>query len=97
MCRLMICGKKIDKIVFSKKQFYVNFVISKRHFAITGARGAGKTTMILQHIKKTFGDAPKAALYVSLDNIYFSNNSLLDFAHDFDKMGHCAKSSIYAK
>jgi len=22
-----------------------------------------------------------------LDNIYFSNNRLLDFAHDFDKMG----------
>ena len=58
-----------------------------RLIAITGARGAGKTTMILQHIKKTFGDAPKVALYVSLDNIYFSNNRLLDFAHDFDKMG----------
>ena len=43
--------------------------------------------MILQHIKKNFGDAPKEALYVSLDNIYFSNNRLLDFAHDFDKMG----------
>ena len=60
---------------------------SNRLIAITGARGAGKTTMILQHIKKTFGDAPNAALYVSLDNIYFSNNRLLDFAHDFDKMG----------
>jgi len=60
---------------------------NNRLIAITGARGAGKTTMILQHIKKTFGDAPKVALYVSLDNIYFSNNRLLDFAHDFDKMG----------
>jgi len=60
---------------------------NNRLIAITGARGAGKTTMILQHIKKTFGDAPTAALYVSLDNIYFSNNRLLDFAHDFDKMG----------
>jgi len=60
---------------------------NNRLIAITGARGAGKTTMILQHIKKTFGDAPKEALYVSLDNIYFSNNRLLDFAHDFDKMG----------
>jgi len=60
---------------------------NNRLIAITGARGAGKTTMILQYIKKTFGDAPKEALYVSLDNIYFSNNRLLDFAHDFDKMG----------
>jgi len=60
---------------------------NNRLIAITGARGAGKTTMILQHIKKHFGDAPKEALYVSLDNIYFSNNRLLDFAHDFEKMG----------
>jgi len=60
---------------------------NNRLIAITGARGAGKTTMILQHIKKTFGDAPTEALYVSLDNIYFSNNRLLDFAHEFDKMG----------
>ena len=60
---------------------------NNRLVAITGARGTGKTTMILQHIKKTFGDAPKEALYVSLDNIYFSNNRLLDLAHDFDKMG----------
>ena len=58
-----------------------------RLIAITGARGTGKTTMLLQHIKKNFGEAPKEVLYVSLDNIYFSNNRLLDLAHDFDKMG----------
>jgi len=55
--------------------------------AITGARGTGKTTMILQHIKKTFGNSPKNALYVSLDNIWFSNNRLFDLANDFEKQG----------
>jgi len=69
------------------RYLYPTIKWNNRLIAITGARGAGKTTMILQHIKKTFGDAPNAALYVSLDNIYFSNNRLLDFAHDFDKMG----------
>jgi predicted AAA+ superfamily ATPase len=69
------------------RYLYPNIRWSNRLIAIPGARGAGKTTMILQHIKKTFGNAPKAALYVSLDNIYFSTNHLLDFAHDFDKMG----------
>ena len=69
------------------RYLYPKIKWNNRLIAITGARGAGKTTMILQHIKKTFGDAPKVALYVSLDNIYFSNNRLLDFAHDFDKMG----------
>ena len=55
--------------------------------AITGARGTGKTTMILQHIKKTFGNAPKEALYVSLDNIWFSGNRLFDLANNFAQMG----------
>ena len=55
--------------------------------AITGARGTGKTTMILQHIKKTFGNLPKNALYVSADNIRFSGIRLFDLANDFEKQG----------
>ena len=58
-----------------------------RLIGITGARGTGKTTLLLQHIKKTFGNAPKEVLYVSLDNIWFSGNRLIDLANDFDKMG----------
>ena len=60
---------------------------NNRLIGITGARGTGKTTMLLQHIKTTFGNAPKEALYVSLDNIWFSNNRLIDLVSDFDKMG----------
>ena len=55
--------------------------------AITGARGTGKTIMILQHIKKTFGNSPKEVLYVSADNIWFSGNRLFDLANDFEKQG----------
>ncbi|MDR2145262.1 MAG: AAA family ATPase [Tannerella sp.] len=55
--------------------------------AITGARGTGKTTMILQHIKKTFGNSPREALYVSLDHIWFSGNRLFDLANAFEKQG----------
>jgi len=43
--------------------------------------------MILQHIKKTFGEAPKEALYVSLDHFWFSGNHLFDLANNFQKMG----------
>ena len=60
---------------------------NNRLIGITGARGTGKTTILLQHIKKTYGIAPKEVLYVSLDNIWFSNNRLFDLASDFDKMG----------
>jgi predicted AAA+ superfamily ATPase len=55
--------------------------------AIIGARGTGKTTMILQHIKRTFGNSPKEVLYVSADNIWFSGNRLFDLANDFEKQG----------
>ena len=44
--------------------------------AIKGARGVGKTTMMLQRIKENFADNPERALYVSLDNLWFANHSL---------------------
>lgn len=46
---------------------------------IKGAKGVGKTTMLLQHILKTFPDKQKA-LYVSLDHIWFARHSLIDLA-----------------
>ena len=55
--------------------------------AITGARGTGKTTMILQHIRRSFGKSPREALYVSADHIWFSGNRLFDLANDFEKQG----------
>lgn len=46
-----------------------------RLIGIKGSRGVGKTTLILQHIKRSFPEADKA-LYVSLDNLWFSTHSL---------------------
>ena len=48
-----------------------------RLVGIRGPRGVGKTTMLLQHIKETFKDDYSKALYVSLDNLYFADNSLV--------------------
>lgn len=58
-----------------------------RLIAITGARGTGKTTFILQYIKNHYDPHKGEALYVSLDNIWFTTHSLLDLADDFHKMG----------
>lgn len=57
-----------------------------RLLAITGSRGTGKTTMMLQHIKATFKDRRKA-LYISLDNIWFTRNSLSELADQFHAFG----------
>lgn len=58
----------------------------KRLLGIKGARGVGKTTIFLQYIKKNYGLSSKA-LYVSLDNIYFSDNRLSDLVDDFVNQG----------
>lgn len=48
-----------------------------RLIMVKGARGVGKTTMLLQHIKEAYG-ANGNALYASCDNLWFANNSLTD-------------------
>lgn len=61
-----------------------------RLIAVRGARGVGKTTMLLQHIKKEYGTNPQIALYASLDHLYFTNHSLLELAEEFHaKGGQC--------
>lgn len=58
---------------------------NNRLIGITGARGVGKTTLILQHIKERFKTNIENVLYVSLDNLYFSKTTLSDFADEFVK------------
>ena len=56
-----------------------------RLIAILGARGVGKSTLVLQHIK-LYEDI-NSTLYVSADNIYFSAHSLLELANEFYNLG----------
>jgi len=65
-----------------KRYLMPNIPWQERLLGIQGFRGVGKTTMILQYIKGNYEDSDKA-LYVSLDNIYFTDNKLVDFAKEF--------------
>ena len=56
-----------------------------RFFGLVGPRGVGKSTMLLQYIKQNLSTSD--TLYVSADNLYFTNNSLVDLADKFVKMG----------
>ena len=58
-----------------------------RLIGIKGARGVGKTTLLLQYIKKNLGEDLDKALYVSLDNIWFNQHSLVELADSFVKRG----------
>lgn len=50
---------------------------SSRLIGIRGSRGTGKTTLLLQHIKRTF-ESVDDALWVSLDNLWFKTHTLQD-------------------
>ena len=56
---------------------------NNRFIAILGARGVGKTTLLLQRIKMVHSYSE--ALYVSADDIYFTENKLFDLADTFYK------------
>ena len=59
-----------------KRFLYEKIDWRDRLICISGARGTGKTTLILQHIREFFeGDMDKA-IYVSLDNLWFETHSL---------------------
>lgn len=55
---------------------------NSRLIGIKGARGAGKTTLLLQYAKE-FLPQDNQTLYVSLDDLYFTENTLVDFAEQF--------------
>lgn len=56
-----------------------------RMIAIVGSRGVGKTTMLLQHIKLHL--PMEKTMYVSADDLYFSDHSLFDLARQFHQLG----------
>lgn len=57
-----------------------------RLIGLTGARGVGKTTYLLTHIKEQLAKSEKP-LYASMDDLYFSNTSLLQLADEWVKRG----------
>lgn len=58
-----------------------------RLIGIKGARGIGKTTLLLQYIKLYLSDKLSQTLYVSLDDIWFNNHLLSDLVADFVRKG----------
>lgn len=56
-----------------------------RLVGIVGARGVGRTTMILQHIKEEMD--VNRCLYVNAEDFYFASHKLVDLADEFCKMG----------
>jgi hypothetical protein len=87
--------KLLEKFRVKLKSVETNFVRSTmgeinwnaRLIGIKGARGVGKTTLLLQYIKLHLVSELDKVLYVSLDNMWFSENSLYDLGDIFTKHG----------
>jgi predicted AAA+ superfamily ATPase len=83
--------------LFQRKLAHVNIDFSRslmeeinwnaRLIGIKGARGIGKTTLLLQYIKLHLSDRLDEVLYVSLDTIWFNTHSLVDLVKDFEQKG----------
>jgi predicted AAA+ superfamily ATPase len=84
----------LEKSVQKVEQTSLDFVRSimgkiewnYRFIGIIGARGVGKTTLLLQYIRQNlYGN--ERVLYVSADNIWFSEHKLVELADTFSKRG----------
>lgn len=73
----------IQEVSMDFSRYLINEINwTNRLIGIKGARGTGKTTMLLQWLKKSKLKHPEVA-YFSLDEMYFTNHSLLETGTDF--------------
>jgi predicted AAA+ superfamily ATPase len=68
------------------RYLYDHIAWNNRLIGIVGAKGVGKTTLMLQYVKQNFSNSDKA-LYASLDNLWFAQHSLLELADMFHSYG----------
>ena len=69
------------------RKFYDDFTMDNRLIGIIGARGVGKTTFLVDYLRKHYNGSSQS-LYISADNLYFVEHTLLEvvdqFVKDFD-------------
>ena len=54
---------------------------------IKGTRGVGKTTFLIQYAKEKFGANDRKCLYINMNNFYFQEKGISDFAGEFYRNG----------
>ena len=83
-----LSNRRIRENILTTTRFLIHKIDWRdRLICISGSRGTGKTTLLLQHIKDAFRDCPDNALYVSLDNLWFETHSLFDLIDTHYKNG----------
>jgi len=70
----------------TKRYLFDSISWKERAICITGARGVGKTTLLLQHYHEKYASVEKC-LYLSADNIHVINYGIFDIAEEYFKYG----------
>ena len=70
-----------------KRYMYDKLPWESRLVGLTGPRGVGKSTIIMQHIKEMAAEDRKKTLYVSADHSYFTIHTLTELASQFVREG----------
>jgi predicted AAA+ superfamily ATPase len=69
-----------------RRDLYDEIDWSHRLIGIKGVRGVGKTTFLLDYVRREYGDSVEC-LYVNLNNFYFTKRRIFSFADEFYKRG----------
>jgi predicted AAA+ superfamily ATPase len=67
------------------RYLYPSIAWDDRLIGIIGAKGIGKTTMLLQHIKQNL--TAEKCLYVTMDDVWFSSHTLSELTEQFYLQG----------
>ncbi len=70
-----------------KRSLYDDIDFSQRLIEISGSRGVGKTILMLQKAKEIAKKSANSVIYMSLDDSYFFNNSIVETADKFQQYG----------
>ena len=73
-------NQKFERYLYTK----INW--SNRLISIKGARGTGKTTLLLQYAK-SLQKQQKKVIYIAMDDLFFLKNNLLELAEKFEQLG----------
>lgn len=68
-----------------KRNLYHQINWDARAICILGARGTGKSTLMLQYLKENLPE--NQSLYISLDDLYFKQEGLVEVAERFIQLG----------
>ena len=92
--RFAVSRRLIDSVDMRFQRYVMDRIDwNQRLIMITGMRGVGKTTLLLQRLKRAHADAPDRGLYVTADDVHLGDVRLVDLAERF-ALDHAGRTLV---